>query len=251
MKVSIITPVFNDPRVVRALESVLSQQFEGELELIVIDGGSTDGTLSLLEAFRPHLAKLVTERDDGIYHAMNKGIRLATGDIVGILNADDRYQDSSVFRDVIAAFNDPAIGACYGDLVYVDQDDQVQRYWRSGRFRKWKFYTGWMAPHPTFFVRRDVYRRFGDFKVDLRVSADYEFILRVLLKHRVPVAYIPRVLVRMATGGNSNKSIRNVMRGNREVSRSWELNGLRFGHLVPYAKPFSKLWQFVHRPQSA
>jgi glycosyltransferase len=251
MKVSIVTPVYNDTRVGRALDSILAQRFDGEVESIVIDGGSGEETLAVLERYRPSLGLFISERDRGIYDAMNKGILRATGDIVGILNADDRYHDELVLRHVCDAFQDPAVQAVYGDLVYVNGDDQCVRYWRSGVYRRWKFYLGWMPPHPTFFVRRSLYERYGVFKLEFPVAADYEIVLRFLLKHKVRAAYIPRVLVCMSMGGNSNKSLRNIARGNREVLQAWRQNGLAFGYLAPVLKPASKVMQYVRRPPQA
>ncbi|MBM4406829.1 MAG: glycosyltransferase [Chloroflexi bacterium] len=248
MKISIVTPVYNDVRVARALDSVLGQRLQGELETIVIDGASKDGTLKILENYRSRLSVLLSEDDRGIYDAMNKGVQRATGEIVGILNADDRYADENVLQDVLKAFEDPSVQAVYGDLVYVDANDSVVRYWRSVPYRRWRFYLGWMAPHPTFFVRRSLYQQHGLFDLKLGVSADYEIILRFLMKHRAKPAYVPRVLVRMATGGNSNKSLRNILRGNKEVLMSWRKNRLPMGYFVPVIKPFSKLVQFVSRP---
>ena len=243
-----MTPVYNDVRVARALDAVLSQEFEGALETIVIDGGSKQDTLTILERYRSRLSLVISERDAGIYDAMNKGILRSTGDIVGILNADDRYNDKRVLHDVIEAFKDPQTQAVYGDLVYVDAQDRITRYWKSGRYRPWKFYIGWMPPHPTFFVRRSLYENYGCFDLRLPIAADYELVLRFLLRHRALTAYIPRVLVRMSTGGNSNRSIGNIARANREVLQSWRMNGLAFGYLAPLLKPASKVFQHVQRP---
>lgn len=248
MKISIVTPVYNDPRVSRALDSILSQEYDGELELIVIDGGSARPTLDVLERYRRDIAVLVSEPDRGVYDAMNKGIRLARGDVVGILNADDRYNDPFVLRDVAAALVDPGVDACFGDLVYVNSRDRVVRYWKSGPYRLVKFYFGWMPPHPTFFVRREVYRRYGAFDLDYPIAADYELLLRLLLKAKISVRYLPRVLVRMSLGGKSNRSVSNIIRANQEVWRAWRKNGLRFGYLVPVLKPGRKVIQFLRRP---
>ncbi len=251
MKISIITPVYNDTRVAGALDSILSQELDAELELIVIDGGSKDGTLELLERYRANgrLAVLVSEPDRGIYDAMNKGITLATGDLVGILNADDRYADTTVLRDVAAVFEDPRVEACYGDLVYVDAQDRIVRYWRSGRCRLWKFHLGWAPPHPTFFVRRNVYERLGLFDgARFQIAADYELMLRFLRKYKIRVAYVDRVLVRMAIGGMSNRSVRNIVKMNWEVYHAWPRNGLPLGYLAPVLKPAQKLFQYVQRP---
>lgn len=250
MKISIITPVYNDPRVCRALDSILSQDYEGEPEIIVVDGGSTRSTLDVLERYRRHIAVLVSEPDRGVYDAMNKGIRLATGEVVGILNADDRYNDPLVLRDVATVLADNKVDACYGDLVYVDSKDRVVRYWKSGPYRPIRFYFGWMLPHPTFFVRRNVYEQYGYFDLNNPIAADYELMLRFLLKNKLSVRYIPRVLVRMSLGGKSNRSIGNIIRANIEVWRAWRKNNLRFGYLVPILKPARKWIQFVRRPKS-
>lgn len=247
MKISIVTPVYNDPRVARALDSILEQEHDGELELVVIDGGSTDGTLEVLSKYRDHLDTLVSECDDGIYDAMNKGVARTTGDIVGILNADDQYTDLYVLRDVLTAFQDSNVEACYGDLVYVDDTGRVVRYWRSGACRPVKFYLGWMPPHPTFFVRRGVYERHGVFNPGYPIAADYELMLRLLLKHRVAVNYLPRVMVKMGLGGRSNRSLSGIASANVEVFRAWRDNELPWGLFVPFLKLARKPLQYAGR----
>lgn len=249
MKVSLITVVYNDRRVGRALDSILAQRHDAQLELIVVDGQSTDGTLDVLEEYRPHLTTLISEPDHGIYDAMNKGIARATGDVVGILNADDVYQDAYVLKDVMSAFHNPQVDACYGDLVYVDDRDQVVRYWRSGQCRRGKFHFGWVPPHPTFFARRRVYDRYGAFDTLYRIAADYELLVRFLLKNRVMSCYVDRVFVRMATGGKSNRAVTNIVRANYEVYLACRRNGLPLGYHVPFLKLAQKAFQFLHRPQ--
>ena len=246
MKTSIVVPVLNDVRVGRALNSVLSQQHEHELELIVIDAGSTDGTLEMLERYRERIAVLVSEPDRGIYDGMNKGIALATGDVVGILNADDRYSDPLVLRDVMDALNRQEVDACYGDLVYTNEAGEVVRYWRSEDNGRWRL--GWMPPHPTFFVRRRVYERYGAFDLRYPISADYELMLRLMLRHRIEIKYLDRVLVQMAPGGNSGGSISTIVKANLEVARAWRDNGLRGGTLASVLKPARKMFQLVSRP---
>ncbi len=250
--ISIITAVYNDPRVERALDSLLSQDLpeSSGLELIVVDGGSTDGTLDVLKGYGGQIGVFISERDEGIYDAMNKGIARASGDVIGILNADDRYADVYVLRDVLQAFDDHEVLACYGDLVYVDDNDRVVRYWRSGEHRRAKWYAGWMPAHPTFFVRREVYERYGVFDTQYRIAADYELMLRLLVKRRVKAAYIDRVMVRMANGGHSNRSAGNVLQAAREVRRAWQNNGLAGGQLAPVLKPAQKVFQFVRRPEA-
>ena len=248
MKISIVTPVYNDPRVSMTFESILSQKYDGDVELIVVDGGSGKPTLDVLKRYRQHIAMMVSEPDRGVYDAMNKGVRLATGDVIGILNADDRYNDDQVLRDVAAVMKDPQVDACYGDLVYVNCKGRIVRYWRSGPCRPIKFYFGWMPPHPTFFVRKRVYEQYGNFDLSFPIAADYELMLRFILKHRIRVKYIPRVLVRMSLGGKSNRSLGNIVRANLEVWRAWKKNGLSFGYFVPVLKPARKLVQFICRP---
>ena len=207
MKISIVTVVYNDRRVGHALDSILAQQHDAQLELIVVDGGSTDGTLEILQQYRTHITTLISEPDGGIYDAMNKGIAQATGDVVGTLNADDVYQNAQVLKDVVSVFQDPQVETCYGDLVYVNGKNQVVRYWWSGTYRRIKFYFGWMPPHPTFFVRRHLYDRYGAFDTRHHIAADYELMLRFILKNRVTPYYINRVLVRMTLGGKSNRAV--------------------------------------------
>ena len=232
----------------QALDSILAQQDTAELELVVIDGGSTGGTMDVLEAYRDRLAVLVSEPDEGIYDAMNKGIGLCTGDVIGILNADDRYSDPQVLADVLDLFKDERVDACYGNQVFVDGNDRVVRYWKSGPYRAARLYLGWMPPHPTFFVRSRVYERLGVFDTRYPIAADYEFMLRVLLKHGISVKYIDRVLVRMAVGGNSRPSPANIVAGSVEVFCAWKQNGPPLGYLAPILKLARKPAQYFSRP---
>lgn len=247
MKLSIITPVYNDPRVSCALDSIISQQYINELELIVIDGGSGAPTLDVLKRYRNHITILVSEPDKGIYDAMNKGLRLATGDVIGILNADDRYYDRLVLKDVANAFRDLKADAIYGDLMYVDSQDCIVRYWKSGQYHPLKYYFGWMPPHPTFFVRRHIYEQYGGFDLQYQIAADYELMLRLIFKHQISLRYIPRVLTKMGIGGKSNSSLDNIIKANLEVWQAWKNNNLSFGYLVPLLKPAQKAAQFVRR----
>ncbi len=206
VKVSVVTVTWNcADTLADCLESVARQSWL-DREHVVIDGGSTDATLALLETRREQLAVLVSEPDKGMYDALNKGIARSSGDVVGLLHADDCYADETVLAQVAEVFADPAVDACYGDLEYVAAEDmaRVVRYWQSGAYDAKNFYWGWMPPHPTFFVRRRVYEQFGMFNLNMGTAADYELMLRFLLKHRLRVAYIPKVLVKMRVGGMSN-----------------------------------------------
>lgn len=245
LKISIVVPVRNDVRVAKALDSILHQKVDAAIDVIVVDGASTDGTLAVLEGYRSRVHRIISERDGGIYDAMNKGVSFATGDIIGILNADDRYSGNDVLSSVAAVFSDPLADACYGDLVYENALGEVVRRWRSGKARRFKYYLGWMPPHPTFFLRRRFYAEYGGFDTSFRISADYALMLNLIVKHRLRLVRIPSELVRMSKGGESNRSVRNIVRANVEVFKSWRKSGLRFGCLVPVVKPASKILQFL------
>lgn len=246
MKVSIITATYNSSATVTDTLACISEQDHNDIEHIIIDGGSSDSTLNIIHDFR-HVAILVSEKDKGIYDAMNKGIGLATGEVIGILNSDDVYTDQAVLSDIAKAFQDPAVMTVYADLQYVYPNDlnRILRTWRSGVFKRKNFYYGWMPPHPTFFVRKKVYDKAGLFNIDLRSAADYELMLRILLKMGTPAYYLPRVIVKMRAGGTSNASLINRLRANREDHLAWKLNDLKPYFFTLYLKPLRKLHQFI------
>lgn len=246
MKISIITATYNSSATVGDTLSCIKEQTHPDVEHIIVDGGSSDNTLGIVRQFA-HVARMVSEKDKGIYDAMNKGIGLASGDVVGILNSDDVYADAFVLSEVAKAFEDPSVRALYADLQYVYPDDlsRVQRTWRSGRFKKENFYFGWMPPHPTFFVRREVYDKSGLFNLELRSAADYELMLRILVKMGISAFYLPRVIVKMRAGGVSNASLANRLRANREDRLAWKLNDLRPYFFTLYLKPLRKIHQFI------
>ena len=246
MKISIITATFNSEKTVRDTLLSVQQQDYPAIEHIIIDGNSKDNTLSIVNEFR-HVSNIVSEKDKGIYDAMNKGIKLVTGDIIGILNSDDVYVHSHVLSTVMNAFKDSAVDVVYADLQYVRSDNlnKVTRTWRAGSFSKKKFYYGWMPPHPTFFVRKKVYDTIGNFNLALKSAADYEFMLRVLLKFDHNVHYLPEVIVKMRTGGISNASFRHRVHANREDREAWRLNNIRpYFFTIPF-KPLRKVFQFI------
>ncbi len=248
LKISLLTPTFNSAATVRdTLESVRLQDHP-QIEHIILDGGSRDATLDIVREY-PHVQRVISEPDHGLYDAMNKGIGLATGDVVGIINSDDFYVHHQVLSQVNRLLETTNADALYGDLEYVDavNTQKVVRQWRAGGFKQNSFLRGWMPPHPTFFVRRNMYEQFGQFNTDLRFSADYELMLRFLHQHQIPVCYLPEVLVRMRTGGLSNASLRNRLRANREDRQAWELNGLHPPFYTLYLKPVSKILQFWKR----
>ena len=249
MKVSIITPVFNGKKTIReTINSVLSQEYRN-IEHIVIDGYSTDGTLEMISDYNHRIAKVVSEPDRGIYDALNKGIQLSTGDIIGILHSGDLYAHDRVLQRVVDGFENQNKDSCYGDLQYVDQNDpqRVIRRWKSSCYRDGKFKLGWMPPHPTFFVKREIYEKYGSFNKGFRIAGDYELMLRFLAKQKISVFYIPEVLVKMRMGGISNRSVKDLWVKSREDYKAWKINRLRGSLFIILLKNLSKLPQFLRR----
>ena len=246
VSISIVTATLN---AVSTLDVCLKSLKDQTLpfEHIVVDGKSRDGTLELLQEYGSQISCLISERDNGIYDAMNKGIGLASGDVIGILNADDYYADSRVLEKIAGVFEDKRIDSCYGDLDYVHRQNtsRTVRRWRAGEFQKIRFYYGWMPPHPTFFVRRWVYEKFGNFNLKLGSAADYELMLRFLLKNNITSVYIPEALVKMRVGGRSNASIKNRLIANRYDRIAWKINGLKPYPWTLTLKPFRKIGQYL------
>lgn len=248
MKISIVTPAFNSAGTIRdTLECIRMQDYPA-VEHIIIDGVSTDNTLDIVREYA-HVSAVISEPDRGLYDAMNKGLNQATGDIVGILNSDDYYTHPQVLSRVAALLGQTGADALYADMEYVDARDisRVVRTWKAGPLRPDSFQNGWMPPHPTFFVRRHLYERFGCFNPNLRFSADYELMLRFILKHNISTCYLREVTVRMRTGGASNASIRNRLRANHEDRLAWKLNGLKPRFYTLFMKPISKIGQYFIR----
>jgi glycosyltransferase involved in cell wall biosynthesis len=251
-RITVITVVFNAATTVgETLRSIWGQDYP-DIEHIVIDGGSSDGTLEILESAKNRIATLVSEPDRGIYDAMNKGIRLATGNVIGFLNADDVYAHKDVLRRVADAMADACLDACYADLVYVDKDDprKIVRYWKSRPYEEGLFLKGWMPAHPTFFVRRSIYERFGGFDISYRRQSDFELTLRFMHVHKIRTVYIPEIFVRMRMGGLSNSSWRGVLEGNLEAYRACKKHHLSVGPMFMLRKIASRLPQFLHRPMA-
>lgn len=251
MKVSLITVCRNvAPVIAETLDSVLAQT-HADIELIVIDGASTDGTVALLQGYRAAPGKrgihtLVSEPDTGIYDAMNKGLARATGHIIGFVNAGDLLMAPTVIAEVVQAFERAPVDAVYGDIIMVDEHDihKVHRTWLSGTYQRANFRKGWMPPHVGTFITKSAYDRFGHFNTVLRIGADYEILLRFLYKHRISAVHLPTVLVRFRLGGMSNGNLKHILKANREVRRSWGLNGLHAPPLLVTRKLWSKVMQF-------
>lgn len=247
LKISVITAVCNNrDTIAEALDSVLAQS-HADVELIVIDGGSTDGTLEVLRSYGDRISMLVSEPDQGMYDALNKGIRLATGEVAGFLHSDDVFADADSLAHIADGFFSEEVDAVYGNLVYVRRDNpqQVVRHWKAGMFTLHRLRRGWMPPHPAFYVRRAVYERLGGFDTSYRIAADYDCMLR-FLSSGIKTVYVPQVLVRMRLGGASNRSLGNMLRKSREDYRA--LKSSRVGGLGALLwKNFSKLPQFFRR----
>lgn len=250
IKFSIITVVFNaESTIADTIRSVAAQSYP-HVEHIVVDGASTDATVAVARSTPGRVSTLISEPDDGLYHAMNKGIALATGDVIGFLNADDFYASTDVL-ECVAAQLQGGTDSCYGDLCYVAQDDvsRVVRYWKSSNFAPGLFQRGWAPPHPTFFVKRSVYERLGGFKPEFGVASDVELMARYLEKARISTRYVPKILVNMRLGGASNRSLVGILRQNWQVRRALHSIGVRFS-FVSFAlhKIVSRGAQFIKRP---
>ena len=250
MKITVVTVCANSAAYIAdTIRSVDSQSWT-DVEHVVVDGASRDGTLRILAAHAQTWRRVLSEVDDGPYDAMNKGIRLASGDVIGFLNSDDFYAHQGVLERVADVMSDPQIDACYADLVYVDpmNTERIARYWKSRRYECGLCQKGWMPAHPTFFVRRSVYDQFGGFDVEFRRQADFELTLRLLEVHRIRSVYVPEVWVKMRTGGLSNSSVAGIIRGNIEAYRACKKNGYRVTPIFILRKVLSRVPQFFARP---
>lgn len=246
MKISIITAVFN--RAITILDTIDSIQAQtwADAELVIQDGGSTDGTLEIIQQRAQPNTSLVSEPDHGIYDAINRGIRRSTGDIIGLMHSDDVFAHSGVLKRVAVALEAEDVDGVYGDLQYVAADDptRVIRHWRSGEYQPTLLRRGWMPPHPTLYLRREVFERFGLYDTSFQIAADYDAMLRYLVKGQIRLAYIPEVLVKMRLGGESNRSLGRILQKSREDLRALRNNGVGgIGTLA--AKNLNKLGQFI------
>jgi len=253
LKISIITVCYQAGKTLeQTIQSVLSQTYD-HIEYIVIDGASTDNTPQILEKYSDRLDIMVSEKDQGIYDAMNKGIDLATGDIVGFLNADDLFMHHKALESIEKVFSDPSIDACYADLVYFNVSDgleKIRRYFKSSPFELGNFGKGWCPPHPTFYVRKPVYQKLGGFNLDYKIGNDVELMMRFLEKENIVAHYLPEVLVKMRLGGVSNQSARNIYEQNKSILTAAKNLGV---HINPLSflvyKVIDRIKQFIIKPK--
>lgn len=248
MRVSIITVTYNSEKYLETcIRSVLSQTYHN-IEYIIIDGDSKDGTKAIIDRYKDKIAIYVSEPDYGIYDAMNKGIKAATGDIVGILNSDDLFENNQVISNIVGEFTqDGALDMVYGDLLYVlpDSTETIKRKWISRPYYKNFFDEGHVPPHPTLYIKRHIYQKVGLFDLDYRLAADYEFMLRAFKKHNFRSKYISQYLVRMRLGGATNKSAGNIVKGNKEILRAWKANGIAAPLSLMPKRIYRRLIQFI------
>lgn len=251
LKVSIITVVLNNaPYIEDCIQSVIGQNYQN-YEYIIIDGGSTDGTVDIVKKYNRYISKWISEPDQGMYDAMNKGIKLASGDVIGMLNADDWYTDSDVISIVAEEFEVKNVDSIFADLVFVKREhpQKILRYCDSSLFKAERFAYGWMPAHPTFFVKRIFYEKYGLFKTDYHIAADFELLARMLGNRKISYSYLPAIIVKMRTGGLSTKSLKSNWILNREILRACAENEIRTNYLKVYSKYFTKISQLFRRPK--
>jgi glycosyltransferase involved in cell wall biosynthesis len=252
MKITIITVAFNSEKTIEGTILSVAEQIYPDVEHLIIDGASNDNTRAIIRNHQDKIAAWVSEPDRGMYDAMNKGIALASGDVIGVLNSDDIYAHAHVLEDMAAGFKDPAVEACYADLVYVDphDTDRVVRYMQGRDYRAGLFEKGWCPPHPTFFVKKAVYERLGGFDLGYAIGNDVELMMRFLVRYRIHSKYIPGVMVKMRAGGESNRSIGNIIRQNVEILKAARNNQITIAPITfIFSKIFSRYRQYRNRPE--
>ncbi len=248
MRISIITATYNSEKTLLDTLLSLEHQTYNDIEYIIVDGASKDNTISLINSNYSKVCKIICEPDKGIYDALNKGINAATGDVIGFLHSDDLLAYDDAINDIAKAFITTGCDAVYGDLEYVSQDDTSKRVrlWKSGAFSRAKMQLGWMPPHPSFYMKRSCYVEYGSFSLDYRISADYDSLLRYILKKRVEITYLPKVLVKMRVGGISNRSLYSMITKSMEDIKVMKKNGILWPLALAY-KNLSKLPQFIKK----
>ncbi len=248
MKVSIITATYNSSKYLEdCIKSIIIQNYPN-IEYIIIDGQSTDGTLDIIKKYESGIAYWISEPDKGMYDAINKGIRQATGDVIGILNSDDMLASPEIISVIANAFVENNVDSIYGDLAYVDKEStsRIIRFWRGSIYKRARFLYGWMPAHPTFYVKKSVIVQYGGYEKHYQTAADYEFMSRLLYRYRVSSYYIPRLIVKMRVGGASNITLKARLRANRRDYLAMKKNRIPFPLIVSILKPISKLHQYFY-----
>jgi len=247
MKISIITSVYNNKETIEdAIKSVLAQTYQ-DIEYVVVDGGSTDGTLDVIGKYKDKIDIFISEPDKGIYDGLNKGVGLATGDVVAFLHSDDLYSSETIIEEIVKEFEASGVDGVYGDLIYTPKEDtsKVLRYWKSKEFDMSLLKKGWMPAHPTLFLKKSVYDKYGSFDLSFKIAGDYDFMLRVL-SAGIKVSYLSKVFYKMRVGGESNKSLKNIIIKSKEDLRALRKNNVG-GFWTLFIKNFSKIGQFLKK----
>lgn len=246
MKISLITAVYNRAGTIeKAIQSVLSQDYPN-VEYIIVDGGSKDGTVGVIEKYRHKISKFISEKDNGIYDALNKGIKLATGDIVGILHSDDYFASDDMISRIMHEFMaDPKLEAVYGDLDYVRQNSTtVVRHYSSKDFSPSKFASGFMPAHPSFFCRRDCFAKYGLYRTDLEIAADFDLLIRFMYLNKIKTKYLPLCMIHMGIGGKSTSGMKSVLKINSEFREILRSHGITSSYFRLYSRYFKKIREF-------
>lgn len=241
MKISIITVSFNSESTIRhTIESVLNQNYNN-IEYIIIDGGSNDQTISIIKEYENRINKFVSEKDEGIYDAFNKGISFATGDVIGIINSDDIYFSNDIISKIANKFKNHTIDSLYGDLVYINkvESNDYVRYWKSSNFTNNSFISGFHPPHPTFFVKKSVYEKHGNFDTTIKISSDFDLMLRFLEVYKISTLYLNEPLVKMLIGGESGKNFKNIYIGNQAIFKSFQKYNIKINPVIYFIKRFA------------
>lgn len=249
MKTSIITATFNSAGTIAECIRSVTEQSYNDIEHIIVDGVSKDNTLDIIQSIPNKVSKVISEPDNGIYDAMNKGIRLATGEIVGILNSDDFYANKNVISKIIEMFIvEKNLEAVHSNLYYVKEDntEKIVRHWVTGEFTPGRFFKGWHPAHPTLFLKKEVYEKYGLFDVDFKLAADFEFMLRIFERYQIRSKYLPITTVRMRLGGATNKNISNILKQNIECIKAFLVNDLSIPFFYPVYRILPKFKQFIN-----
>ena len=249
MKVTLITATYNSQKYLEdCIQSVVRQTYH-DIEYIIVDGKSGDGTLAIIKKYENNIAKWISETDRGMYDTINKGMEMATGDIIGILNSDDMLDGDDVIETIVKAFEEKNVDSIYGDLEYVDPEDtnKIYRIWKGKPYKRSLFRSGWMPAHPTFYFRRELLKKYGGYENHYFSAADYEFMARYLYKYKISAYYLPKLIVKMRRGGQSNSSLRKRLRANRRDYLAMKKNNIPFAFFVSILKPLSKLHQYYRK----
>jgi glycosyltransferase involved in cell wall biosynthesis len=247
MKISLITVCYNTEKTIeRAIQSVLSQDY-ADVEYIIMDGLSKDSTMDIINKYKNEIGVIVSKKDNGMYDALNKGIELASGDIIGILNADDIFANKDILSKVAAAFVDQTTDAIIGDIAFVNDSGKIGRYYSAKKWNPNKFVWGFMPPHPSFYCRKEFFTKLGGYRTDFDIAADYELLIRFLKKHHLKYKYLPLLMVLMNKGGKSTNGLKSNVIINQEIKYACTLNNLKTNYLMLYSKYFSKIFEYARK----